>query len=164
MRRLEPITGGNSQVPFDEPAPFGIGNPDGNCVKTTRRRIRRRDCLIRFFLLRHTRDELSLRRGCGADSVLSFELASGNRLASNFFVRRDNPILNHLSCLVVEWEHNIYVFTISLLSSRHKKKVAFLAVGEPKALNDKTVIYRDGCICLEVILIGGNDLNTCDFQ
>ena len=61
--------------------------------------------------------------------------------------------------------NNVYVCAVSSLSSRHKKKITlFLAVGESKALNDKTVIYRDGCICLEVILIGGNDLNTCDFQ
>jgi len=104
---------------------FQIGNPHGNFVKTTRGR----DCFVALLLLRHTRDELSLRRGCGADSVLSFELASGNRFASNFLVLRDNPILNHLPCLVVKWVNNIYVCAVSPLSSRHKKKIAFFAVG-----------------------------------
>ena len=64
------------------------------------------------------------------------------RFASNLLVLRDNPILNHLPRLVVKWVNNIYVCAVSPLSSRHKKKIAFLAVGESKALNDKTVIYR----------------------
>jgi hypothetical protein len=58
--------------------------------------------------------------------------------------------LNHLPPrLVVKWVNNIYVCTVSPLS-RHKKKIALLAVGESKALNDKTIIYRDGRICLEI--------------
>jgi hypothetical protein len=36
--------------------------------------------------------------------------------------------------------HHVYVCTISPLSSGHKKKIAFFAVGESKAVNDKAVI------------------------
>jgi hypothetical protein len=47
--------------------------------------------------------------------------------------------LNHLQCLVVKWVNNIYVCAVSPLFSRHKKKIAFLAVRESKAVNDKAV-------------------------
>ena len=36
------------------------------------------------------------------------------RLASNFLVLRDNPILNHLPRLVVKWVNNIHVRTVCL--------------------------------------------------
>jgi hypothetical protein len=75
------------------------------------------------------------------------------RLASNFLVLRDNPILNHLPCLVVKWVNSIYVCAVSHFSTGHKKKIALsLAIGESKALNDKTVIYRDGCRCLDPLI------------
>jgi hypothetical protein len=54
--------------------------------------------------------------------------------------------------------------TVSLLFSRHKKKIAFLAVGESKALNDKTVIYRDGCICLDPLIIGKTNFDARDLH
>jgi hypothetical protein len=85
------------------------------------------------------------------------------RLASNFLVLRDNPILNHSPRLVVKWVNNIHGCTVSHFSSRHKKKMAlFLAVGESKALNDKTVIYRDGCICLDPLIIGNTNFDARD--
>jgi putative tryptophan/tyrosine transport system substrate-binding protein len=63
--------------------------------------------------------------------------------------------LNHLPGLIVKWVNNIYVCTVGIFFTRHKKKIAlFLAIGESKALNDKAVIYRDGCICLDPLIIG----------
>jgi hypothetical protein len=37
-------------------------------------------------------------------------------------------------------------------------------VGESKALNDKTVIYRDGCICLDPLIITKTNLDTRDLH
>src|SRR5215470_1357746 len=81
--------------------------------------------------------------------------------ASNFLVLRNNFFLNHLPCFIVKRVSNVHVCTISPLSSRHEKKIAFFfAVGEPKTLNDKTVIYRNGCICLDTIIVGKTNLDT----
>jgi len=61
--------------------------------------------------------------------------------------------------------NNVYVCAVSSLSSRHKKKITlFLAVGESKALNDKTVIYRDGCICLDPLIIGKSNFDARDLH
>ena len=87
------------------------------------------------------------------------------RFASNFLVLRDNPILNHLPRLVVKWVNDIYVCAVSPLFSRHKKKITlFFAVGESQALNDKTVIYRDGCLCLDPLIIGKSNLDARDLH
>jgi hypothetical protein len=87
------------------------------------------------------------------------------RLASNFLVLRDNPILNHLPRLVVKWVNNIYVCAVSPLFSRHKKKIAiFGTVGESKPLNDETVIYRDCCIGLDPLIIGKTNFDARDLD
>ena len=39
-----------------------------------------------------------------------------------------------------------------------------MAVGESKAMNDETVIYRDGCICLDPLIIGKTNIDTRDFH
>jgi len=37
-------------------------------------------------------------------------------------------------------------------------------VGESKTLNDKTVIYRNGRIRLDTIIVGKTNLDACDFH
>ena len=74
------------------------------------------------------------------------------------------PYLESLPCFVAKWEYNIYLCAVSPLSSRHKKKIAFLAVGESQALNDKTVIYRDGCIRLDPLIIGKSNFDGRDLH
>jgi hypothetical protein len=65
----------------------------GNFVQTARRGNR----LAGIFLLHHNRNELPLRLGRGAASILASELASGNGLTNNPSTLGEHFILQHVA-------------------------------------------------------------------
>ena len=87
------------------------------------------------------------------------------RLASNFLVLRDNPILNHLPRLVVKWVNNIYICAVGIFFTRHKKKIALFTVREPKAVDDKAVIQGYARVRLyTIIAVTKTNLDAPDFD
>jgi hypothetical protein len=51
-----------------------------------------------------------------------------------------------------------------LFSSRHKKKIAFFAVGESKSMNDKAVVQGYARICLDPVIVAKTNFDTREFH